>query len=154
MYSNQLIVDILNYLDLNINEKLSVNDICTFFNYNKDYIMRLFNKELNMTIVEYINNKRVYNSLQYLKNKNYKILFIALTNGFASQEYYSEIFKKYIGVCPSIYKKSLSIYSNISLDKRAIINNNIINIYTKLENIKKYKNNIKPTSIKVLTIFK
>ena len=47
MFSNDLVINILNYLDNNLYTQISINEISNFFKYNKDYIMRLFKKEIN-----------------------------------------------------------------------------------------------------------
>ena len=102
--------------------------------------MKLFKKELNITIFDYINKLRIYNSIKGLSNEE-KIIKIAINNGFYSLEYFSEIFKKEIGVSPRKYKKIISnhYYYNQSIT----ITNNLININNIIEKIDKYKNNIK-----------
>ena len=95
MISNSLVCDILEYINKNINEKITIDDLTYEFNYNRYYLMKLFKKELDISIVNYINYKRIYNSLSSLRNDK-SILMVALDNGFYSQEYYAEIFKKVI----------------------------------------------------------
>ena len=46
MYSNELICDILNYIDVNINKKITIVELYLKFYYNRYYIMKLFNKEI------------------------------------------------------------------------------------------------------------
>ena len=58
MYSNELVCQILDFLDKNINRKLSIDEIANKFIYNRYYIMKLFKRELGMTIIDYINNLR------------------------------------------------------------------------------------------------
>ena len=93
MYSKELIVDILIYIDNNLKNKVSIEDLVLKFNYNRFYIMKLFKKELSISIFDYINILKVHNSLDSIK-ENYSFLTVALKNGFYSLEYYSEIFKK------------------------------------------------------------
>ena len=78
MYSNSLVLDILDYIEDNINMKITIDDISRNVYFNRDYIMRTFKRELNMTISDYINKKRIYNSLDELKNSDHLILKIAL----------------------------------------------------------------------------
>ena len=76
MKQKQLIIDIINYIDTNIYTKISIDGISNEFFFNKDYIMRLFKKELDITINQYINYKKVYLSLNALENTNDSILNI------------------------------------------------------------------------------
>ena len=114
MYSNDLICDILIYINENIYSKISIDDLEKRFFYNRFYIMKLFKKEINLTIVDYINKIRIYNSLKLMKNNNYSLLKISLKSGFYSLEYFSETFKKIMGFKPLVVKKYLQNNSNIS----------------------------------------
>lgn len=67
MYSNKLICDILFYIDKNINNKINIQDIADIFFFNRFYIMKLFKKELGISINNYINLKRILNSLSDIK---------------------------------------------------------------------------------------
>ena len=84
MYSNKLICDILFYIDKNINNKINIQDIADIFFFNRFYIMKLFKKELGISINNYINLKRILNSLSDIKNTDDSYLTIALNNGFNS----------------------------------------------------------------------
>ena len=153
MYSNKLVCDIINYINEHINEKISIEDISCKFNYNRYYIMKLFKKELNISIINYINIKRIHDSLQDFKN-NISILNIALKHGFYYQEYYTEIFIKVLGINPSTYKNYI-LYNQIDNEDFIILRDNLINMNSILENIKKYLTNKKPNIYnKTLSIFR
>lgn len=142
MFSNDLVCNIIEYLNNNINKEITIDELSVLFYFNKTYIMKRFKKELNISIHEYINTIRIYNSLPYFKEDNY-ILSIAFKNGFNSLEYYSEIFKKNIGVSPNIYKKYLS-YKNITDKEEEKILNNICRINSIKSNALNYLNHRKP----------
>ena len=156
MYSNSLICDILKYINENINSKITIEDIENRYFYNRFYIMKLFKKELRLTIVEYINSMRIYNSILNIKNTNNNLLNIAYKNGFYSIEYFSEIFKKIIGVNPMVVKKYFRGNKGISYKNIEIINSSIVRLYEMKTMIDNYLLNQIPiqTKVKVLTIFK
>ena len=153
MFSNILICNILEYLNNNINKEITSDELSILFHFDKTYIMKKFKKELNISIHDYINMIRIYNSLQYFRDDDY-ILSIALKNGFNSLEYFSEIFKKYMGVSPIIYKKYLS-YKNITdKDQERILDNlsRIINIKTYITNYLNHKKPITNNYVKKLEL--
>ncbi|MBQ2639640.1 MAG: helix-turn-helix transcriptional regulator [Bacilli bacterium] len=155
MFSNDLVINILNYLDNNLYTQISINEISNFFKYNKDYIMRLFKKEINITIIDYINTKRIFLSLKKIRNTNDSILKTSLDAGFSSQEYFCEMFHKIIGVSPSKYRKSIKVGNDLSISDKNIIRKNIIKLSYLFNNVDKYKKNIPPkNTVKVLSIFK
>ena len=152
MISNSLVCDILEYINKNINEKITIDDLTYEFNYNRYYLMKLFKKELDISIVNYINYKRIYNSLSSLR-ENKSILMIALNNGFYSQEYYAEIFKKVIGTNPITYK---SFIKNRHLSKQKeedILITNLINLEDIMNKVNNYIKRRK-TDSKIKSIFK
>ena len=155
MFSNKLVVDILTYINKNLYKKISISELEKFFHYNRDYIMRLFKRELGITIVEYINIKKVYSSINLLADGDCSLLKISILSGFYSQEYYSEIFKKYIGCSPSICRKFILRDINLSLKTANTISKNIDSIQQKLKIVDKYMKNLEPeTKTTVLSIFK
>ena len=125
MYSNELVCNILEYINNNINSYIKIDDIAKETYFNRYYIMKKFKKELNISINDYINIKRIYNSCLDIRNTDNSFLYIALNNGFNSLEYFSETFKKIIGVTPSDYKKSTYFIIKLDDKKLFLIRNNI-----------------------------
>ena len=155
MYSNELVIQILNYLDDNLYKKISIEELSFHFHYNKDYIMRLFKKEIGLTIVDYINRRRIYNSLAAFPKHKSSILSISLQYGFASQEYYCEIFHKIMGVSPTIFQNFKTFSKNLSVENVYNIQDNLTLLDYQFREIDKYRLNIIPKStVKVLTVFK
>ena len=143
MYSNKLICDILFYIDKNINNKINIQDIADIFFFNRFYIMKLFKKELGISINNYINLKRILNSLSDIKNTNDSYLTIALNNGFNSLEYFSETFKLIIGVSPRVYKKFTYFIIKIKDEEINTIRSNLLKLTSIINKIDNYKNNLK-----------
>lgn len=155
MFSNGLVIKILNYIDNNLYKKISIEELSDLFHYNKDYIMRLFKREIGYTITNYINCKRIYNSLHSFIYNDISILNISINYGFYSQEYYSEIFHKIIGVSPTTYNKFINYRSFVSIKDTNTIQKRIAKLDYDFRRINTYINNVPPKStIKVLSIFK
>ena len=155
MYSNKLICQILNYIDTNWCNKLSINDLENRFYYNRYYIMKLFKREIGVTIFDYVNNLKIYKSINEIAISNNSMITIAINCGFNSLEYFSETFKNIVGVSPSNYKKILNREAIFNIDKYDEVTLNIIKINKLINKVNVYKNNIKSDKIKVkkLTIF-
>ena len=156
MYSNELVCKILNYIDNNINKKISIEELSLRCYYNRYYIMKLFKKEIGLSLFDYINNLRIYNSINSINNSNKLLIKIAIENGFYSLEYFSEIFKKILGVSPSIYKK---FYYNRYIPSKSnykLITDNIIKLNMLINKVNQYKLKTKPqfAPVKKLSIFK
>ena len=106
MFSNDLVCNIIEYLKNNINKEITIDELSLLFCFDKAYIMRRFKKELNISIHEYINTMRIYNSL------------------------------KNMGVSPNIYKKYSNYKNITDKEQEKILDNlsRIINIKTNVLN--------------------
>jgi AraC-like DNA-binding protein len=156
MYSNKLICKILIYINENIKNRITIEELEDKFFYNRYYIMKLFKKEIGLTIVEYINSIRIYNSILLIKNSNLNFVNIAFKSGFYSLEYFSETFKKITNLNPKKFKDYFLYKKSISINDLNQINNSIVQLY-EISNIKyNYLLKQEPiiTKVKKLTIFK
>ena len=117
--------------------------------------MKKFKRELNITIKEYINIKKILNSLEHYNYNNNKILNIAFKSGYNSLEYYSEIFTTLVGVSPRTYKKYILPVNDLTDNEINIIRIKITNLITIDTKVKKYITNQKPKELPVrkLSIF-
>lgn len=104
-----IVLNIIDYLDSNLTEEITIDSIAGKFHFNRFYLMKMFKKVTGITILEYVNHKKIIGSLSDVVNTDDKILKIALNHGFNSQEYYSEMFTKVLGISPSEFRKQAPI---------------------------------------------
>lgn len=154
MFSNFIVIDILKYIDENLYALISIQELSIIFHYNKDYLMRIFKREIGVTIIDYINQKRIYSSL-FSYSLNRSIMNISLSFGFSSLEYYSEVFKRYMGVSPRVYSNYVRVGKSISSREVDLIQKNLAYLQSFFSNVSKYLKNVPPTdSVISLSIFK
>ncbi len=99
------ISEIVDYIYQNITSKITVSDLSNLTHLSPDYISRLFNKEVGMSITDFIQDKKVESSKSFLLYKNMSITDIAAIFDFCNHGYYSKVFKKHTGYSPVEYKK-------------------------------------------------
>ena len=148
MYSNELVCNILDYLDENINTIISIDLISSIFCYDKTYIMKRFKKELGISIINYMNAIKIFNSLKYFKYDD-SILKISMESGFNSLEYFSEIFKKIIGVSPNIYKQFVRHDIRVEADEVSVIINSLVKLDELRNKVMFYRRRVKPSTVMV-----
>ena len=148
MYSNELVCNILDYLDENINTIISIDMISSIFCYDKTYVMKRFKKELGISIVNYMNIIKIYNSLKYFKNDD-SILKISIESGFNSLEYYSEMFKKVIGVSPNTYKQFIRHDIRVEANEVSTIINSLVKLDELRNKVMFYRRRVKPSTVMV-----
>ncbi len=77
------------------------------FQYNQDYIRRLFKAEYGKTPLEYVDELRLINAKELLENMPmYSITQISELCGFGDPLYFSVFFKKHTGISPKHYRKN------------------------------------------------
>lgn len=97
----------LTFINLNLSSPLTVKKLAYEIGLSPDYLTRLFKKELGVNIITYINRKRIYTSLNLLKNTNLSIEEIGDLIGLNNTSYFSTLFKREIGISPKQYRNSL-----------------------------------------------
>ena len=148
MYSNELVCNILDYLDENINTIISIDMISSIFCYDKTYVMKRFKKELGISIINYMNAIKVFNSLKYFRYDD-SILKISMESGFNSLEYFSEIFKKIIGVSPNTYKQFIRHDIRVEANEISTIINSLVKLDELRNKVMFYRRRVKPSSVMV-----
>lgn len=94
------------YIDQNFEKELNLQVISNYLGVSESYISRLFNREMQDTITNYINNKRIEKAKEYLKKSNLKNYEIAEKVGFKSVVNFGIVFKRITGVNPSEYRNN------------------------------------------------
>lgn len=106
-YENELLNDILLYIDNNIYEKISVSTLCEHFCISTSMLHSLFRKNMNNTAKNYINELKLSKSKELIRNSTHTLSEISEMLGFSSIHYFSKKFKLYFNISPTEYSKSI-----------------------------------------------
>ena len=99
---DSLSVLISRYIDNNLTADLSVNALCSQFGLSRNKLYKISHDTYGSTIAAYVRKRRVLKAAALLKS-GYSVANAAISSGFEDYNYFSEIFKKEIGVLPSKY---------------------------------------------------
>lgn len=89
-YENELLNDILLYIDNNIYEKISVSTLCEHFCISTSMLHSLFRKNMNNTAKNYINELKLSKSKELIRNSTHTLSEISEMLGFSSIHYFSK----------------------------------------------------------------
>lgn len=98
----------VNYINENLSEKLTIQNISKNVNLSKSALYKRFHNTFNCTLSEYINMKRIDMSCDFLIKTDLSIEAIAQKTGFSSASYYTKTFKRLKNMTPLKYRKSSS----------------------------------------------
>ena len=106
-----VINDILLYIEHNYRENLKLGTIAELFGYNSSYLGKVFHKTMGKNFNAYLDEVRINHSRQFLLDDNRKVYEIAQLVGYKNVDYFHKKFKKYVGMSPAEYRKVHSIES-------------------------------------------
>ena len=105
MSYSPIIQKTIKYIENNLEEDLRLEIIARLAGFSKYHYHRIFQKEVGVSISEYIRYRRIANSASLLLYTDQKIIDIALFYRFESQESYTRSFKRYYNLPPGHYRQ-------------------------------------------------
>lgn len=99
-YKNHVVANVKSYINQNLDQKLTLNEVAAAFGISPGYLSSLFGKYSDMGFVAYVNHAKITAAKEMLRESNDKIYEIAEKLGFESAFYFSKVFKKVEGCSP------------------------------------------------------
>lgn len=85
--------------------KSGLDDILEPFHFNRSYLCRTFQKYMNCTMTDYLNNIRLEQAAFQLQYTDSTIITICNSVGFSSVSYFNKVFKEKYHVSPHTFRK-------------------------------------------------
>ncbi len=92
-------------IDSDLTADLTLSTLAEKQNISSGYLSALFKKETGKTLTDFVNEKRIDYAKKLLKNSNLQIQTIAQYCGIPDFQYFSKIFKRYVGTTPKNFRK-------------------------------------------------
>ncbi len=102
---NEIINNICNFIIENIDSGCSIDDIAREFHFSTHYIRHIFKKATGMSVGDFKLAQRIKKAKLLLRTSDFKVTDIAVTCGFESPSYFTEMFTKQVGISPNKYRK-------------------------------------------------
>lgn len=104
-YKNPLAYEIAEFVRINQNTPITVNDLSKRFGYNPDYLSKLIKKEFGFDAKTLITKYRLEYLKSLLVNTDYSLKEIAESAGFENLNYFIKFFKYHEKITPSNFRK-------------------------------------------------
>ena len=92
------------YIQQHIQEPLRLNGIAKAFRLSTDYLSAHFSQITGVPLKEYILQAKVRQAADLLRYTDYPINVISSYLSFSSQSHFGQVFRKYMGMTPKIYR--------------------------------------------------
>jgi AraC-like DNA-binding protein len=106
-YQEELFERILNYIETNICEPLTIAEICQHFSLSRSSLQILFKNAVNQSPKKFISDMKLEKSCQMLRESKYTISEISLKMGYSSIHYFSNAFNQKYHMSPSEYARRI-----------------------------------------------
>lgn len=97
---NQHLLKAVRYLQENLEEPFSIDDCADHVGVSRRQIERLFQKNLGMTPLQYLNGLRLQHGRALLAETDMSVLDVAIACGYGSSSHFSKSFRKKFGISP------------------------------------------------------
>lgn len=85
---------------------LSLNDLAKHIYLSPAHLCRIIRKHKNTSFMSWLTEVRIEKAVYFMKTTNDRIGELCVKAGYNNPQYFSVIFKKYMGVSPKEYRKN------------------------------------------------
>jgi AraC-like DNA-binding protein len=96
----------INWIEGHLEDDISLEDISTQIRYSESHTSRSFKSYTGSTLRNYIQLRRLTKAAILLRDKQVRILDVAVQFGFSSQEAFTRSFQQVFGITPGQYVKT------------------------------------------------
>jgi len=102
---NYIVDRVFSYIKTNFAQDFTLSELSSELNVSLYYMCHLFKQSTGLSIVQYRMALRLYNAKKMLVESSLPINEIAMSCGFATSSYFSEIFKREENLTPQDYRE-------------------------------------------------
>lgn len=95
----------VDFIEANLDQPIALQAVAQAAGISHWHFQRIFKALSNETLKTYIRSRRMARALEKLLNSEQKIIDIAISAGFATQESFSRAFKQAFSITPNEYRK-------------------------------------------------
>lgn len=105
--TDSIVKRVVYFMENNYSQDLKLEKIAKLFNYNSAYLGQIFYKEKGDNFNNTLDMIRITNAKRLLADSDMKVYQISDTVGYKNIDLFYKKFKKYVGVTPKDYLKSI-----------------------------------------------
>ncbi|MDP4154442.1 MAG: AraC family transcriptional regulator [Bacillota bacterium] len=103
---SSVVKDALLFINLHYNEPINLQVVSDEIGFNRTYVAKKFREEMGMSVVDYIQKKRIDEAVFLMEQGLMSITDIGIQVGFSSYNYFCKVFKDVKGKTATEYLKS------------------------------------------------
>jgi AraC family of transcriptional regulator, multidrug resistance transcriptional activator len=100
-----IICELLAWIDENIRSPLKIEDVAQRSGYSKWHLQRMFHRIMNISLGNYIRDKKLELAAHDLIDSNEAVIEISVKYGYDSQQSFTRSFARKYNVPPATYRR-------------------------------------------------
>jgi len=104
---NTLAETVREYLAAGIYGNLTLGEICSKFNISKSYLCKIFKENYGKGVIDYYLNLKMSEAKKLIRTEKYTVSQISDMLSFSCIHHFSRSFKRFTGMSPNEYKRSV-----------------------------------------------
>ena len=92
------------HINLHYNESINLQSVADELGFNRTYLAKKFKEEMKITVIDYIQQKRINEAVFLIEQGRLSITEISYIVGFSSYNYFCKVFKDIKGMTAREYK--------------------------------------------------
>ena len=104
--SSRLTKDVIAYIQLHLDEELSLRHLAAHFQKNASVLSNTFSKETGQTLTKFIHQTRIQEAIRLFNTTDLSVSEVAMSVGYLDFSYFSKVFSKNVGCSPREYKSA------------------------------------------------
>ncbi len=101
------VLEVKRYIQENLDKDTSLDVLADLVGLSPEYLLRLFKKSENQTVLHYINELKIIKAKSLMADRSLQVKEIASVLGFTSSGYFGRFFKSKTGLSPQGYRDQL-----------------------------------------------
>lgn len=102
---SRLTKDVIDYIQLHLEEELSLTSLAEHFEKNASTLSHMFSKEVGISLTKFIHQTRIREAIRLFNTTDFSVSDIAIMVGYQDFSYFSKVFSGQTGMSPREYKK-------------------------------------------------
>lgn len=99
----------VNFINHNYQQPIGLDEIVVASGLSKYHFTRLFHESTNTTPIQYLTKVRINKAMELLRNQELSVEQVAQQVGFANGNYFSKVFRSYLGTSPGNFRSGSTI---------------------------------------------
>lgn len=101
---SRLTKDVIAYIQMHLEEELSLNLLALTFEKNPSFLSNTFSKETGQSLTKFIQQTRIGEAVRLFNTTDLSVSEVAMSVGYQDFSYFSKIFTKVVGTNPRSYR--------------------------------------------------